>query len=116
MLPELLVHVNRFHTESSLSVVGSDDVCVHEVWQVLQLDVQTDYSFTQFGDLLQMSLKFLDPCLPIAKLAKILNRLRVVHYLVCQRASAIVHLHINIGQLDLETFDVAMDFDDGCVD
>ena len=116
MLPELLVNVNRFHTESSLSVVCSDDVCVHEVWQVLQLDVQTDYSFTQFGDLLQMSLEFLDPCLPIAELAKILNRLRVVHYLVCQRARAIVHLHINIGQLDLETFDVAMDFDDRCVD
>ena len=95
--------------------MGSDDVCVHKVWQVLQFDVQTDYSFTKFGDLLQMSLKFLDPRLPIAKLAKILNRLRVVHYLVSQRARAIVHLHINIGQLDLETFDVAMDFDDRCV-
>lgn len=116
MLPELLVNVNRFLVEFRFSIDGSDGVCVHKVWQVLQFDVQTDYSSTQFGDLLQMSLKFLDPCLPITKLAKILNRLRVVHYLVCQRASAIVHLHINIGQLDLETFDVAMDFDDRCVD
>lgn len=95
---------------------GSDGVCVHEIWQVRKLDVQTDYSFTQLGDLLQMGLKFLDPCLPIAKLAKILNRLRVVHYLVCQRTSACVHLYINVGQLDLETFDVAVDFDDWCVD
>jgi len=116
MLPELLVNVNRFLVEFRFSIDGSDGVCVHKVWQVLQFDVQTDYSSTQFGYLLQMSLKFLDPCLPITKLAKILNRLRVVHYLVCQRASAIVHLHINIGQLDLETFDVAMDFDDRCVD
>lgn len=116
MLPEPLVNVNRFFVESRLSLDGIDGVCVHEVWQVLQFDVQTDYSITQLGDISQMSLKFLDPCLPIAKLTKILNRFRVVHYLVCQRASAIVHLHINIGQLDLETFDVAMDFDDRCVD
>ena len=116
VLPERLVVAKWFCVESGLSVQGSLSIVSHEVWQVLHLDVQIDYSVAKPGDLPQRRLKRLNPRLPVGKLAEILHRLAVVHYLVRQGASSCVYFHVDGGQLDLESFYMAMDFDDGRVD